>query len=856
MREIILNEKYASLIDSTRRSIRSGDPNEDIIPLKRHDIISTNRFFDNLTSGFNDEADILPMNCRYIRKHLDGCVTFMIEDAPAIRTIIVDFPMDKDKAEAKQDKKVWEVVKDYVKGKRPHKFQLSFPYIVYFITVNSNFQNCKTSVFFRLHPVLGMGDKLFKAPLSNIGSGQSFCLGSNQMSSKTCYAEEVQNVIERFWFNEFNEDYIYNVDAYRNGNVDYVNNYLRWQYWTLRDPMFIFDVPWLLHNRSVHDELRSHSTGIGRNFNFDTMKQSFTNTRPFRISESKEKYTYNHCRSIYMDGGRYLELGDEFEWEEKTVYVTSFIGDKYGTTRYIEVEDEEGIALAIEYNPDMQKFVKALIEKKHYLDEATINGIDLKLKDIIVYKVPGLESQTTTGKVNKIKKMRDGVYQVQIGRTPYLIENLDFKKLELKTITVNGIEIEKGKTEFYYTRLAQGSRFNNLQKIVSKAVYNDISISSTGNMSLSFKYGISSDGHSDSFKVDLTDVNMDDGVCHVTSDKVEKIEDVNYGDPITCYTEFVGIRTPIKDNPHYATNDGYVKFLYDRNSRGNHTYKIYSQVTAKDEMLTMDKDGLVTEVKVPAFNYTLNLKIGDSVVIADWDNPPDMLNIKSVDSFVLTTGEGEVLNVVCTDENSGEMKATPFINFHTGTVLHSIIRKISSSAGDLKAGSKVRATEARITMFPKKDANQIIGFLEGPVPLALFSNYCTLPIEGLKDRFEIYEQGLHPKWDTTELAEPNLASIKKQSGDFYIHTSTMWQPYMVARMSTNSDYGKHTHYAVRVSNVGLQQDYELSFFSECKRYGFLAPRMNGKEQADISGTPFFPDMYGGCILRSDSAYAL
>jgi hypothetical protein len=142
-----------------------------------------------------------------------------------------------------------------------------------------------------------------------------------------------------------------------------------------------------------------------------------------------------------------------------------------------------------------------------------------------------------------------------------------------------------------------------------------------------------------------------------------------------------------------------------------------------------------------------------------------MLMVKQIEGFVENKEDGSV-SFALSDKN-GSPTSYPYIDGRNGYVLIGSVRKITNKWEELSAGMKIISKEARISMFPKKDANIIIGFLYdtgGPEPLVLCSNACTLWYSDVIEKFDIIPMA-DRKWKGLEHAPINPSKMRIQAGD-------------------------------------------------------------------------------------------
>ena len=171
--EIIINSEVVKLVTSKY--------DDDFIITEPRTIISSCRpqtLLEKVTKNISVD-EILPKNCRYIKKNTDGYL-LIIEEDPQIRTISSIKDITYDLEQHKRTGKFEEYgLEAYENISPPYRFTLSFPFIVYFIKLDLNMRFTNMRLFFRLHPITSLSDYLLKPCLPNVNSDYLVCLNSN-----------------------------------------------------------------------------------------------------------------------------------------------------------------------------------------------------------------------------------------------------------------------------------------------------------------------------------------------------------------------------------------------------------------------------------------------------------------------------------------------------------------------------------------------------------------------------------------------------------------------------------------------------------------------------------------------------
>jgi len=283
----------------------------------------------------------------------------------------------------------------------------------------------------------------------------------------------------------------------------------------------------------------------------------------------------------------------------------------------------------------------------------------------------------------------------------------------------------------------------------------------------------------------------------------------------------------------------------------------------REENFTIDKiftDENKDRINIELVLGMIDFKIGDKVLIPNWDVPEEMLKPRTIIGFrTFKTSEDnstveDGLDIITHEDISGDIVTVPYIrNFR---LLIGSIRKFEYKLGGLEAGMKAIAKEKGISNFPKKDVHKIIGFLTdtGSRPLILFSNYCTqwFNPDFLADNFEFIDSSCI-KYHKLNVTEPNIDKIKHQTGDHYLYY----------RRDRNSD--SETTRIVRVENLqdnypeySCVDDYGYLYRSTKRtmlpRFGFITPRYTDNQMRRFGYYRIVENGLGG-FLRIENEYA-
>jgi len=810
--EIIISEKFSSLCLS---EIDSGEDEAKATPTIRQRLLNTSELITRLITRMANRRpdEILPQNCRFLQPTSNGGRVVVIEDPPCVRTIRLDMSLEYNIEKLRKTGKLDyfgytdEVLKQYRDGKRPYRVTLAFPYVVYIMSITKFFELYALRVFYRIHPITSIVDYLLIPNLLNIDHSFNVCLGEG-----SSYGDNTQSVcnkaLNRFWNNSFNTDYLHAYKMYE--DIGEVSDFLTWQYYSYKDPMFVFKVDWKHHARTLKEEitkvasLKRQST-YSRTLDFYKLAELFT--EPIQTDEAK--VYMDPCESISL-GENLLSIGDKFELEGKTYWVNGFKGmPGYPPHTFILRDEEDQLTEKLLTEKMKDTLVKKLV-KTNTIDSLELkNGLTIRAGDIVEMAYP----MRSYRKVNEIRTAMDGNIEVKLGIDYYFADVLDLKIFNQK-INLYGIEMEVGRE---YTLISRPSDI--LLYTGRPAELKGIDVNDRGLLSVRFKDRESSYEINETFETIESRYKLMD-------------EDTSVHHPIfrvgpLMFTSINGDHRIMKGTGILYVGTRSNEFSF------NADYAFENLV----------KDG---EFNLPSYDIDLNFKIGDKVVFVDWNKPEDMTIIREI--IGISIDENRIIKITARGKDD-DIATINYADLGRGQVFIGKIRKIIEEYNGLIAGTKLRANVAGISKFPKKDVNQIIGFITDTgtdVPLMLCSNRCTLwAHEHYLSKFS-YLAPSSRLWNQVQIAPP-ATRIAHQMGDFLMYTmSSRWSPYMLMK----DGYGRlrkyPTAYMHRYITTGTVYPDERTIW-----WGLLQPRFTQRQLDRFSVKYVYPNMHGGYIEVPD-----
>jgi hypothetical protein len=364
------------------------------------------------------------------------------------------------------------------------------------------------------------------------------------------------------------------------------------------------------------------------------------------------------------------------------------------------------------------KLRKSIMEERFIQSTTLSDGTLIKQGSII--KSTNVYGNKVYNKIGYMRYGLDGKIEARIKASLTALEDMkDIKVMNMENININGNKLVKGKE---YSILFDYSHYYRNSsapiKVLKKLKLNDIDISSAGKILTRFESPKTAKRSS---------INLEDLEKRIVNPKkFKKIPSICRLGTTMILNESIKIH-PDMTNYLFMVNTSSSLPGYNRTM----------------ETVFKDKDHLFIE----SFDMDLSFKIGDKVVVSDWLNPGEMLKVKTIMGF--KTIENRKLNVLLEDQHGNKSEHTylkkTLSNF---TVNVGTLRHIEKEYKGITSGTKIKANKVRISNFPMKDTNIIIGFLTdtgGDIPLALCSHGATLWADDLLENFNLTTMS-NKKW--------------------------------------------------------------------------------------------------------------
>lgn len=838
--EIRLNPKYAHYIAS---EFESGDLERDSIPKIKKKTLLTSDLMKRMATDSTIGSEVMPVNCRYLEKTPHGHVV-VIEEPPAMRTITIRKSLETEwnKLELKGILEQTEYVNkfgSYAQSKN-HSLRLALPYVIFMLYIDNSYGLLQCRVFARPAQLSGLSDYVCKMPMTNISDNQTVCLGDQGGQRQRSLSAAVSHIIMVFWSATFNQDYTYNYSAYQETPI--LGNYLEWEHMSNVDPMFIYSADWINYS-NINDQLKvmrgvmEDRRGRDRGFTFQDLSKLFyapqDTTREEKVTpkgRKTHKLFYDICQGIYLSNDIFLNVGDTIKLHNgEYAFVDTFIGFMDGgDIKYIGLE-YKGKMMLIKYNHRSMKFLVENISEQRRLAELELpNGEVIKPDDIIVINNNGREKYE---KVKYIRKSRGGdenMHEVRLTNSYYFSTTLNAKVFNIDEPEIHGIKINKEDVYIVTTDLGPNSVTSGGQY-----KYNSIDIDSrSSNIVVKFKcINEYLKGETKNIRLSSTRSN-------------ERIIDIKETRPMPRVFRigrrlYSGTYDDVTLEGAAVAYNGRV-FIQNNYRWGKPFSEGFMQLVDGNKFHVAGIDGDTT------------FEIGDKVIVANWKNPLDVLNVKTIYGFKVEEEHAKI-SFILADKNDNLSEVVYVENHRNGLIHTGRIRKVTNKFEKLSVGTKIIAKEAGIYCFPKKDVNIVVAIIiDGPFePLVLCSNGCTLWYSDVMTKFTKVTMKAK-RWATLQHVPLDLSKIKFQAGDIITGQMNYTSPYgfllsgQITRQLKAAPLEGYTQYP---DTYSFDRYFQADAIFDC----IPAPRISPRIQKEIGYKQGFLDFHGNCIIGEDNA---
>jgi len=818
--EIRFNEKYAHLFFSEYIPEKYD---ADSIPTIKRKTLLTGDYVKRLTSS-DSTGGIIPANCRYVEELEKGTLV-VIEEPPAYRTIKSDMgfhsEIERLKNAGKLDMMGYTDWEDENAG-RTASFTLAFPYVIFIFYITKYNEISTGQVFLRTQQMTGLSDYLLKVPMCNISDGGYVCFGNKIGQRAQSLNGAIQHAIMVWWSAVFNTDYTYNYNAYKNTPI--LNSYLEWQYMSQANPMFIYNADWIKMDYTIGERIQQtkehHNLRGKKAMGYKELADIFyqaqdtgVEVKPTKRSKKTFKLFYDIAQGTYLDQHTNVSVGDSFETAKgRMAFITSFIGFPDGSdVKYIQIDIDGKLSL-IKVTNNSRKYMLKQIIKQRRADQALLqDGTIIKPNDILIVKHGEIELFM---KADYIRKSYGGegeeVLEVKMGNDYYLTSNLEAKIFNIEHPEINGIKLNKSDQ---YIIIGDTSH-PGAQVIGYRMKYDSIDISGRNQIVARFVNAHPNlRGHDR--RVQLSSANEKQIIY-----PFEDVKRINGPFRVGRKLHFI---------PSGRNAESIPEVVWGVNGllihEGNYSMK---QLKGKYTKQLIDGNKFFVE----GADFDTEFNIGDKVVVANWENPLDVLTVKMLQGFKYDESTGDIYFILLDkEENISEIK---YVDGYRGIIKIGKVRKVTNKIDRLTAGTKIQANEAGIPCFPKKDVNIIVAFIidTNTEPLVLCSNGCTLWFNDVMNKFK--RTTLKSKrWPKLDHAPMDLSKIKFQAGDIINGLKDYKTKFGYLL------YGPSTTRALRAMPIeyigGYPESYSLDRYMtrECRLDCIPAPRVTPSKIEEV-----------------------
>ncbi len=836
--EIRLNEIYSHLYYSDFEDNNPEKKSEAIIKRKT---IFTEDYIKRLHGGSSNQVGVIPPNCRYIEELTKGYIV-VIEEPPALRTIKLRMSLAGEVAKLQQDGRLEAYgYKASIAQTLDHRLSLAFPYVIFLLYISEYYSCHIGKVFVRPAQMSGLSDYICTIPLTNISDYQTVCFGDDGGKRQRSLSAAIQHIIMVFWSAQFNTDYTYNYTAYRNTPI--LNSYLEWQYMSRENPMFIYNADWIKYGGStninigsqidkIKDELQIRGrTSLGYKDLSDVFyktQDSGIDIKPSLRSKKTHRLFYDICQGIYLYNNVYVNVGDTVKMHNGDfAHIDSFAGFMSGGDIQYILMDYKGKKFQIKLTSNAMDFLTKNIDAQRKVQEATLkNGVVVKPGDILIMKDGISESFRKIHYIRKSRGENEDIIELKMLNNYYLAHKIEAKLFNIKNPELCGIPLKED-SKYLVVRSTRENKPLSSARIYK---FDSIDVDSNQTLLAIFKSGIS--GSSD-YKINLSQSFALPPVINLN--EVKKLDNIFRVGRKAFTLERDG--TAPKSTSVWAQNG---RTLYS----GRYNLNVPSIDSLKS---LLNKDTF----SIQGADFDTTFKVGDKVIVANWLNPLDVLNIKSIAGFKFDETKGNI-SFILIDKNE-KLTEEPYIN-STGYIATGKIRKVTNKFENLSVGTKIIAKEAGIAAFPKKDINIIVSIIiDGPYePLVLCSNGCTLWYSTVMEKFERITMK-SKRWKTLQHTSLDLSKIKFQTGDIIAGQKDYLNKYgyiLFIPHLTNTLRAIPLNY---YSSSYEAYVFDKYFISDAIFDCIPNPRIGPSKQTELGKIKAFYDFHGGTIPNSQGS---
>jgi len=817
-----------------------NDSKGDSTPVIRYNVIPTSKFIERISDAdpINSSTHIMPIGTRfhYVDRQTNY-LHYVIELPPQVRTIRFNVRLDQYISNLKASGK-WDTLgfdHNKFRSDETTMFRLAFPYIVFVMSVYirgpKRFGFGGSHIYYRPAPLTSLADQLFHTNLYNVDSGDVICMGDVGSDLFPNPAAVVTESIMSFWCNAFNEDYTYQVGKYQETPI---GNPFEWAHLTAKDPRLVLKIPMKETEKPLSLVIRDR---IHPRAGIRTFSDMFTNPvndpETENIGIMSESYSFNVETEDGLSSEMVtLSVGDKVILKKKPYYITTFWARPGHKATTIEMEDDEG---NVEKRKITPKFISELSALRFKNDPPSVeiaNGTVISRGDMVILTYPDGLCAT----VRRIRKSRDGEIEVNLDGQHYLASVIkgsifDDSKAEICGFTVIKGEMYLFLMSYHYYGIQYDEPISECNEVRFNGLtpHGRAGRGMSSSSQLRFKWeNVRTEYKFSSYKDNTRVLPLDYERLEPVPHQVIGTYLVRANREQNNIKEFKMIRGERLIVERFD-DDGFTRL----NPRHDHGFPL--------EIFHNDGD----TIRMSCFTGDVEYNIGDYIVLSNWRHPEEMIKVRRITGF--SVDEGPWISIDSVDEKGDEI-STPILNYRTKRVNHLEVRRIIPEYMGIVAGMKFKSNVPGIQGFPKKDVNQVVGFLidSGTVPLMLASNLNTVwAFEDEMAKFTFFDSSLKKFWDKP--LAPIIEPTKLQDGDMVIHQngSVMMCGRLYRRPRSKSLFRPLD------SSRGVGSSYSLKNIRG--RVGFLNPRISpsmAKNSENIALVGVAPNyLGGGCYLE-------
>ncbi len=458
-KRIIVNPNGVAELQVDRvKEVMGAEPKR--MKLARH------TFNSSVLSAGQDHLAVLPSGCVFVHEGMSDRRVYVIEQPPCVRPVV----WNKIQPEVINRLRRRGCVGKF--GLNPDKFhndkifRLAFPYVVFIVnTAGDQIESTAVHFYFRTEPLRSWNDDLYLPSVPNFNSiNHNICWGSGSHSfgqEGGTLARQIDEMVHAFWNTPFNDHWLETYDRYA-GLIPELSTPWHWQYYSLRNPLFVLDADWIAPGRTPKSFIQNLQRHRGEDL-FEVLVNAAQRAPRYIAGMDDQQLIVSPSPDIFFQGvlisvlDTFVASGDAAPFKKGETYQVKhfFEPKKDPQTRMVQlVEMAEPIRLDL-LLAFTNKAIDENAEKKFMF-----NGIEARVGNYIEFTSaaefpPNLGFRSGTVPIEDVRIDMDGDLEVCF-RNNWFYITVDQGKTLRTGYSVKTFEVKDGAFSFDNKRICEG----------------------------------------------------------------------------------------------------------------------------------------------------------------------------------------------------------------------------------------------------------------------------------------------------------------------------------------------------------------------------------------------------------------